>query len=32
MLEGGVLKRMFRPMRKEVMGSWKSYIMRNFII
>jgi hypothetical protein len=32
MSEGRVLMRILEPTRKEVMGSWKSCIMRNFII
>jgi hypothetical protein len=32
MSKGRVLKGILKPMRKEVMGSWKSCIMRSFII
>lgn len=32
MSEGRVMKRILEPVRKEVMGSWKSCIMRSFII
>jgi hypothetical protein len=30
--ENGVLRRIFGPKRDEVMGGWKKYTMRSFII